>query len=183
MLGFEHGYRRLPFHAAGVASGFLGQYRRPRAIAKQAGADQHAGIVIEIGCRAAHFDADGQNPPGPSPSQQGFSHTPVGHRGAATLPDEIERKHAQPQPKALGDVAGQSRAQIAGAGADDEGVDVTGFAARAGQGALCRLRGEGRGVAREPGVQGVGVQVESFGEWVEGEAARRDTIRAEQNLA
>ena len=56
-------------------------------------------------------------------------------------------------------------------------------AARVRQGALGRLRGEGRGVAREPGVQGVGAQVEPFGQRVEGEVPALDAIGALQHFA
>jgi hypothetical protein len=58
-----------------------------------------------------------------------------------------------------------------------------GFAARVRQGAFGRLRGEPRGVAREPGVQGVGAQVKCLGNGREREVACLDTIGAEQNLA
>jgi len=52
---------RFPLDSTAMRMRIPRQHRGARAIAEQARADQHAGIVVEIHRGAAHFDADGEH--------------------------------------------------------------------------------------------------------------------------
>ena len=93
------------------------------AVAEQAGADQHAGVVVEVHRRAAHLDADRQHVRRRAGADQRSAELQVRQRRGAALADEVEGLHVGAQPEPLDDVAREARAQIAGAGADDDGVD------------------------------------------------------------
>ena len=137
------------------------QHGRSRAVSEQARADQHAGIVIQIHRRAADLDADRQHPLGAPAREQRFGRAHVRQGGAASLADEIERKNVGRQAEPLGDVARQAGAQISGARADDDRVDVAGVEAGVGQRALGRLRRDRRRVLREARVEHVGIERET----------------------
>jgi hypothetical protein len=85
----------------------------------------------------------------------------VGQRGAAALADQVEREDVGAQAEPLGDVAGQARAEVPGARADEEGID----AAWSDAGALERpergFRRELGRVLRVAAVQDVGLDRES----------------------
>jgi hypothetical protein len=70
-----------------------GEHGGTGAIAKQARADENAGIVIEVKRRAADFDADRQNRLATPRAQQRLRRAQVGQRGAASLAHQIEREH------------------------------------------------------------------------------------------
>ena len=77
---------------------FIREHRRARAVAKEARADEHAGIVIKVKRRAANFDADGQDFFGPAGGEDGLGGAQVRQRRATALADEIKREHVRARP-------------------------------------------------------------------------------------
>ena len=96
------------------------------AVAEQAGADQNAGIVVEIHRCAAHLDADREHVRRGAGTDQRSRELKVRQRGGAALADEVVGLHVGAQAEPLGDVAREARAKIAGARADDDGADLVG---------------------------------------------------------
>ena len=133
--------------AAGVGLGVARQHGRARAVAEQAGADQHAGVVVEIHRGAAHLDADREHVPAAPEASSARPSCRLGKRRGAALADQVEGLHVGAQAEPLDDVARQARAEVAGAGADDDRVD-RGQRGRRGQRPRRRLGGERRRVAR-----------------------------------
>ena len=135
----ETGRTEFPFDPPVIRPRFPRQNRRARAVAKQTGADEHAGIVVEIKCRAANLDADGQDFLGAFGGQQGLGGAQIGQRRAAALADQIQREDIRAQTEPFTHVTGKARTQIAGAGADEHGVNFRGRATGVLQGAVARL--------------------------------------------
>ena len=154
----------------------VGQNRRARAIGKQARADQNAGIVVEKKGRTANFDADGQNFFGAPGGNDGFGRAQIWQCRAAALPDQIERENIFAQAKLFADVTGEAGTKIAGAGADEHGVNFFRGAIRIFQRALCGLDCQRGRVFGEAGLQRVGRLVENFRNWIEREMARVNAV-------
>ncbi len=159
------------------------QHRRAGAVAEQAGADQHAGVVVEVHRGAADLDADRQHVLGRARGQQRAAELQVGQGGRAALADQVVGLDVGAQAEALDDIAGQARAQVAGAGADDDRVDRGRLEPRGGQRARRCLGGERRRVREEAPVQRVGIDREDLVERVEREPARLDAVVALQDGA
>ena len=142
----------FPFDATLVWCRRVAQNGSAGAVAEQTGADQYAGIVIQIKGRAAHFDTNGQNSFAPSAGQQGFGRPPIRQGGATALPDQVERQHIRAQAEPFADVTRQTRTEVAGAGADNHRVDPfrpeRGVPQRFGS----RLRGQRRRIFGKTGV-------------------------------
>ena len=77
---------------------------------------------------------------------QGFARAEIWQGGHTTLADEVKGQHIRPAAEPFADITRQPRAQIARAGADDEGIDfvrpVTGIGQRAFRGLGCEQRQE-----------------------------------------
>lgn len=143
----------LPLHAALMCCGSGRPDRSACAIAEQAGTDEDPGIIIQIEGCAAHLDADGEDVLCPACRQQGLRRAAVRYGGATTLSDQIECVHVGAQAQSLANVAREPRAQVARAGADENGVDVCRRQSGGGEGAFSGLGGEPGRVLRESGVQ------------------------------
>ena len=157
------------------------EHRGAGAVAEDARAHQHAGIVVDVERGAAHLDAHRQHVFMPPGRDQRIRGAQVGQRGAAALADQVQREDVGAQAEPLGDVAGQSRAEVAGAGADEDRVD----AAWRDAGALERLDGGFRGerwrMLREALVQDVGLDGERIVERIEREVAGADAAFTQQH--
>jgi hypothetical protein len=170
-----------PVQGGAIRPGRRGNHGRTRAVAEQAGADQHAGIVVEIERGRADLDADRQRVPCLARRQNRFRRAQVGDGRAAALADQVERKRVRPETEAFDHVTGEAGAKIAGAGADDDGVDGVLVEAGLLQRALRRLCGQRRGVLGETVVQRVGNEFEGEAEVGQREIARADAVRALQD--
>ena len=149
-----------PFDAPLRARASLRQHRRAGAVAEQAGADQDAGVVVEVHRGAADLDADRQHVRARRRREQRARELQVGQRGGAALADQVVGLDVGAQAEPLDDVAGEARAQIAGAGADDDRVDVAARRARPRERRRAGLGGERRRVREEAPVERVGVDRE-----------------------
>ena len=165
-----------------MRAGLVRHDGRARPIAKQAGADEHARIVVQIKRRAANLDADTKNRFAASGLQQARGGPQIRQRCPASLPDQIQRQHRRVQAEPFAHIAGQPRAQVARAGADDHCADVGGFQPGLFQSAFGRLGGEQRGVMGEASVQRVGSHLESFRHRIQGEVAADNAVVAEQDF-
>jgi hypothetical protein len=91
--GDEPRVGEFPFDAAFVfRRRLVGQNRRARAVGEQTRADQNAGVVIEKKCRAANFDADGQNFFGASGGENGFAARKFGRAAPQPWPTRSSAK-------------------------------------------------------------------------------------------
>jgi hypothetical protein len=90
--------------------------------------------------------------------QQRFGDAPIRQRRATTLPNQIERHDIGAQPQPFADITGETWTQIAGAGADNDGINLRGRELGRGEGAFGGLGGEFGCVPGEAGVQRVGRQ-------------------------
>ena len=106
-----------------------------------------------------------------------------GKRRAAALSDEIERKDVGRQAEPLADVARQAGAQVAGARADDDRVDVAGRQGPHRPARARRPRRDGGRVLREPRVEHVRIERERFAQIVEREMAAADAVVAAKHLS
>ena len=102
---------------------------------------------------------------------------------AAALADEIEREHVRTQTEPFADVAGEAGTQIARAGADEHGINVTGCAFRVLQRALRGLGGQCRCMPGEAGVQHVGRQIENLGNRFQRQVTGGDAIVAAKHFS
>jgi hypothetical protein len=159
------------------------QDRGTCAVAEQAGADQHAGIVVEVHRRAAHLDADGQYVLAGVGRQQRTPKLKVRQCRRAALADQIEGLHVGAQSQPFDHVTREPRAQVAGAGANDEHVDVGRLQPGPGQCAFGRLRGEQGRVSEEAPRERVRVDCEGFGKRVNGKSPRFDPVVAPHDSA
>ncbi len=98
------------------------------------------------------------------------------------MPDQIQRQHRRVQAEPFAHIAGQPRAQVARARADDQRADVGGFQPGLFQSAFGRLRGEQRGVVGEARVQRVGRHLERFRQRIQGEVTADNAVVAEQDF-
>ena len=91
-------------HAPAGRSGLARQHRRTGTVAKQAGADQHAGVVVKVHGRAADLDADRQHMLTGAAGQQRAAERKIGQRGSAALPHQIKGLHIGAQPETFDDM-------------------------------------------------------------------------------
>ena len=162
---------------------FVTQHHRARAVAKQTGADDDAGIVIEKKRGTANFDADGQNffrPPG---GKQSFGGPQVWQSRAAALADEVESEHVGAQAETFADIAGEAGAEVTGASADENGVNFRRRTIGIGEGALCGFGCERGSVFREAGVQNIRSQIKGLGKRVQSNVTCGDAVIAVENLS
>ena len=180
--GHEARGGEFPFDPAAVGQWFVGQNGRAGAVGEQTRADQNAGIVIEKKSRAADLDADGENFFCATGGENGFGGAQIWQRRAAALADEVERENIRTQAELFADVTREAGTQIAGAGADEDGVHFLRPAVGVFQRALRGLGGKRRRVPGEAGLQGVGRLVKNFGERVERKMPRVNAVVAAENF-
>src|SRR5690606_9106088 len=92
-------------------------------VTEEAEADENAGIVVGEEGGGANFDSDGGDGGVRVGRQKTVGGAQGGDGGAAAEPDEIGETGIRPQAELFGDMAGDSGAEVAGAGAEKEGVD------------------------------------------------------------
>ena len=115
-------------------------------------------------------------------SHQRLGRLQIGERRAAALPHQIERQHVGPQAQPLAGIARQAWTQIAGAGADEDGVNLARTDIGIGERAFRRRSGKCRRVFHEPGVQRVRREIENVIQFFKREVARGDAVFARQNF-
>lgn len=109
--------------------GLLGENGGGGAVAKEAGADENAGVIVEVGGSGANFHANDENVVGLTRGKEGGGLLKSGKSGAAAEADEIEKGERGGETEALGEVAGEAGAEVASAGGHEEGVDLVEFEA------------------------------------------------------
>ena len=170
--GDEARIGEFPFDAAAAGQRIVGQHGRARAVAEQAGADQNSGVVIHEESRAANFDADGEHSFCAASGENRLARAQVRQGRAAALAHQVEGKYILAQAELFADVAGEAGAQIAGAGADQHGINCFRRTVRIFQGSTRGFGGERRRVRGEAGLQSVGRPVKNFGERFQGKVSR-----------
>ena len=171
----------LPFDGPAALARRGREHGRAGAVAEQAGADQHARVVVQVHRRAAHLDADRQHVRRRAGADQRSAQLQVRQRRGAALADEVEGLHVGAQAEPFDDVAREARAQIAGAGADDDGVDRRRIEPGRGERARPGLGGERRRMGEKAPIERVGVDREHLVERIEREPARLDAVVALQD--
>ena len=170
-----------PFDTARLRIGPAGQHGGTSPIAEQAGADQYAGVIIQVHRRTAHFDTHREHVLRLAGAEQRVGQLPVRQRAGTPLADQIEAEHVGAQPQLLEHIAAQAGAQITGAGADDDRVDRRRRNSGALQGAGSGLGGESWRMCRVTLLQRVRVDRKHFVEAVERETAGFDAVVAGQD--
>jgi hypothetical protein len=94
--------------------------------------------------------------------QQRAGEPKIRQGGRAALANEIEGQNVGAQAQSLDHIPRKARAQVAGAGADDDRTDVTRFHASLGERAFCGLAGERRRVPEKALREGIRVDPEDF---------------------
>ena len=97
---------------------------RGGAVAEEAGADDDAGIVVEVKCRRAHFDRDARDGGAGLGGEQVAGGAKRGNRGAAAKTDEVLQENIGAEAEQLCDVAGEAGAKVTCAGSDEERVEL-----------------------------------------------------------
>ena len=150
-------------------------------VGKKTGADNHAGVVIEKEDGRADFDGDAGDGGAGLRGEHVTRGPQRGNRGAATETDEILENRIGAQAELFGNVTGESRAEVTGAGADEQGVEVRGFEVGLGERGSESAGGKCGAFGAEDRVQFVGAPVEDFFDVGRGEVSGRDTVVAAQN--
>ena len=112
--------------------------------------------------------------------QQTFRRAQVRQRRAAPLSHQVQRQYIGAQAKEFADIAGQTRAKIAGAGADNHGINLPGRGLGLPQSVTGGLRGEHRGVPGKSRLQCVRRDLEGLLQRIKGQMAGGDSIPASQ---
>jgi hypothetical protein len=152
-------------------------------IAKEAGANENAGVVIEITGGGTDFHADHEDPAGASCLElcggliQGREGSP------AALTHEIEQRGRTRKPEGFGDIAREAGAEIAGAGGNEKSIDLVGRKLGLFQGLLGGLGSEIGSVFPEAGHHGVRMKIEGFPHLVQGEVATFNAVFSGEDLA
>ena len=99
---------------------------RGGAIAKEAGADENAGVVVEIAGGGTYFHADDEDPASAARLELGGGLVQGREGSPAALTDEIEQRGGAGKPETFGNITGEARAEIASAGGNEKSIDLTG---------------------------------------------------------
>jgi len=148
------------------------------AVGEEAGADEDAGIVVEVESRRADFDGDAGDGGVGVCRENVAGAAEEGNGSAATETDEILEEGVGAEAEMFGDVAGETGAEVAGAGADEERVEVGWAEAELFEGGRERAGGERGGFGAEAGVELVGGEIEDVCEIGGGEVAFGDAVVA-----
>lgn len=172
-----------PADGAGTGDSFFGDDGSGGAISKKARTDQDAGIVIQVRRGRAKFHADYESIPGLTGTDKGGGLLEGRQSGSAAHPHEIEKRDGGGEAQFLGEVAGQSRAEIPCTGGDKDGVDVrdleTGFLQRYAGGGF----GERWGVLTEPCHHGVRIKDKGVFDSIQGEVTGFDSVAVAEDFA
>ena len=153
------------------------------AVAKEAGAQDHAGIVVEVEGGGAYLDGDAGDGSAGVGGEETLDGAKGRDRGATAEADEVREVGVGAEAELLGDVAGDAGAKVAGASADDEGVDIGGGAAGGGEGGREGGGGERWSGVAELGVEFIGIQIEDTLDVAHGEVTGGDAGLAAQDGA
>ncbi len=159
----------------------LDEHDRRRAVAEEAGADEHAGVVVEVEGGGADLDRDAGGDGVGVRGEHALGGAERRDGGAAAEADEVLEVGVGAQAELLGDIAGDARAEVAGAGADEQRVELVGAQAGLGEGAGEGAAGEERGLAAEGLVELVGGGGEHLVDGRVGEVARGHAAVAAQD--
>jgi hypothetical protein len=96
------------------------------AIAKEAGADENAGVVVEIASGGTDFHADHEDPASAARLDLGGGLVQGREGSPAALTHEIEQRGGAGKPETFGNITGEARAEIASAGGNEKSIDLTG---------------------------------------------------------
>jgi hypothetical protein len=95
---------------------------------------------------------------------------------------KVQRQHIRPAAKPFADIARQAGAQVTGAGADNEGIDVVRPVAGMGERAFRGLGCEQGRVPRKTRLQHIGRQFKGLAQILQRQVARGDAAAAVENL-
>jgi hypothetical protein len=95
-------------------------------IAKEAGANENAGVVIEITGGGTDFHADHEDPASAARLDLGGGLVQGREGSPAALTHEIEQRGGAGKPETFGNITGEARAEIASAGGNEKSIDLTG---------------------------------------------------------
>ena len=152
-----------------------------RAVTEKAGTDEDAGIIIEVERGGADFHGDARDG-GVGIGRKHMAGRAQGGNGrAAAETDEILEKGIGAQPEFFGDVTRDAGAEIAGAGADQERVEVGGAKTNRGQRSRECARRQGGCLGAKDGVELVGGAFENVINLWRGEVSGRDAMIAAQD--
>ncbi len=162
----------------GMGGRFGAPDRSGGTVGEEAGADENAGIVVEVKRGGADFDGDAGDGRVGVGGENVAGAAQHGNGGAAAEADEILKKGVGAKAELFGDVAGQAGAEIARAGADEERVEIgrtkMKLVESGREGAACE-----RGCfVTKAGVELVGREVEDVGELGGREVAFGDAVIA-----
>src|SRR5439155_2504802 len=138
--------------------------------------------IIQIKSRAANLDTNRQHSCGAPPGEQRFGSAQIGQRGAASLPDQVQRQHIRSKPKQLADITREHRAQITGASADHHRIDLGWLYSRAPQSISSCLRGQAWRIFSETLVQSIRSRAKDLLNRLQREVTARNSIVPQQNL-
>ncbi len=106
-----------------VAGGFLPPECGCCPISEEAEADKNTGVVIQIKRGGGNLDSDCGNSGGGVCGEDSACGFEEGEGGTAAEAEEVLQEGVGPEAKAFGNVAAQARAEVSGAGADEESID------------------------------------------------------------
>lgn len=106
-----------------VACRFVVPEGGSRAVAEEAEADEHAGVVIQIKRGGGNLDSDCGNSSGGICREDPPCGFEEGEGGTAAEAEEVLQEGVGLEAEAFGNVAAQARAEVSGAGADEESID------------------------------------------------------------
>ena len=176
-------FRIEPLDGGETRAALVSEHHCAGGIGKEAGADQHAGIVVELKGRAANFDADREHLLRGAGFQERAGQMEIWKGGAETVPHEIGEVGIGSQAKAFADVTGEAGTDRAGAGADKERIELlevySGLFSGAAGGGFAH---DGR-VFRKSAMQRVWIERESLVQIFQDEIACLDSRIAGQHLA
>jgi len=139
------------------------------AVAEEARADQHTGVVVEVEGGRADLDCDARDGGAGMRGEHALGGAEGGDCSAAAETDEVLEISVGAETKLFGDVAGDAGTEVSGAGANEQGVELVraeaGVFQSGGEGAA----GEERGLAAEGFVELIGGRGEYLLDGVEGE--------------
>ena len=159
---------------ATIVGGFPGEDGGRRAIAEEAERDQDTGVVIDVKGGGGNLHGDDGNGVGRVRGEVSVRGAEGGDGRAAAEADEIAEVGVGAKAEAFRDVARGAGAEVAGAGAEEKGIEMRGGEAGFIQGFGEGFGGEGGGVRLEGAVQRLRVLPKYGGEIGSGELAVAD---------
>ncbi len=132
-----------------------------RTVSEKTKTHQDSGIVIEVERGGAHFDGDRRDQGAGIGGKVAACRLQEGKGGSASEAQEILEKDVLTHPEEFRHMAGWAGAEVAGAAADQKGIDVAGIHPGFFAGFLERCGRESRGVPFIQGMEAAGVELEN----------------------